>query len=135
MEKSIVYVSMRDDNDLDCSYSIVQKDDLRIIIVLRDVELGVFDYEELKENHDFKYLLLKHYPDNETAYKDFMKIIGKMCKKPKKSKYFLNHKDEDNRMIYVDLKTEHMITDDEIEYYKDRFLIFEKFICEKADLF
>ncbi len=126
---------MRDDNDLDCSYSIVQKDDLRIIIVLRDVELGVFDYEELKENHDFKYLLLKHYPDNETAYKDFMKIIGKMCKKPKKSKYFLNHKDEDNRMIYVDLKTEHMITDDEREYYKERFLTFEKFVCEKADLF
>ncbi len=134
MEKSIVYVSMRDDNDLDCSYSIVQKEELRIIIVLRNSELGVFDYEELKENQDFNYLLLKHYPDDETAYKDFMKIIGKMCKKPKKSKYFLNHKDEDNRMIYVDLKTEHMITEEEKEEYNDRFVKFKNFVEKSAKM-
>ena len=38
MEKSIVYISMRDDNNIDCSYSIVQKDELKVIIVLKDVE-------------------------------------------------------------------------------------------------
>ena len=35
MEKSIVYVSMRDDNNIGCSYSIIQKDELKVIIILK----------------------------------------------------------------------------------------------------
>ena len=135
MEKSIVYVSMRDENNLDCSYSIVQKDDLKIIIVLRDLECGIFDYNELKKNKTFKYLLLKQYQDAESAYKDFLKLIGKMCKKSKESKYFLNHKNEDNRMIYNNLKSEHMIDGDEKNNYNERYNEFEKFIIEHVDLF
>ena len=48
MEKSIVYVSMRDDNNIGCSYSIIQKDELKVIIVLKDLECGIFDYNKLK---------------------------------------------------------------------------------------
>lgn len=135
MEKSIVYVSMRDENNLDCSYSIIQKEELKIIIVLRNSECGIFDYNELKDKKIFKYLLLKQYQDDESAYKDFMKLIGKMCKKSKASKYFLNHKNEDNRMIYNNLKSEHMINDNERKIYQDRYVEFEKFIKENVDKF
>ncbi|MCR5147095.1 MAG: hypothetical protein K6B70_07150 [Clostridia bacterium] len=83
----------------------------------------------------FNYLLLKHYPDNESAYKDFLKLIGKMCKKSKDSKYFLNHKNEDNRMLYDDLKNEHMIKYDERNNFSERYEEFEKFIKENADKF
>ncbi len=92
MEKSIVYISMRDDNNLDCSYSIIQKEELKIIIILKDSECGIFDYHELKDKKLYHYLLLKHYQDDESAYKDFLKLVGKMCKKSRDSKYFLNHK-------------------------------------------
>ena len=128
MEKSTVYVSMRDDNNLDLSYAIIQKDELKIIIILRNSECAIFDYDELKNKHAFNYLLLKHYPNDELAYKDFLKLIGKMCKKSKESKYFLNHKDEDNRIIYIDNLNEHMINDDENDIYKERFIDFETFI-------
>ena len=88
MEKSIVYILMRDDNSIDCSYSIVQKDELKVIIVLKDLECGIFDYNNLKNEKKFKYLLLKQYCDNESAYKDFFKLIGKMCKKQNRVNIF-----------------------------------------------
>ena len=128
MEKSIVYVSMRDDNNLDCSYSIIQKEELQIIIVLKGIECGIFDYQRLKNEKEFQYLLLKHYPDEDSAYKDFLKLIGKMCKKSKDSKYFYNHIIEDNRIVYIDYKNEHGIRDDEKDIYKKRFLNFKDFI-------
>ena len=74
---------------------------LEIIIILKDLECAIFDYNQLKQEKKFKYLLLKHYEDSESAYKDFLKLIGKMCKKSKSSKYFSNHKTEDNRMAIV----------------------------------
>ncbi len=128
IEKSIVYISMRDDNNLDCSYSIIQKEELQIIIILRDLECGIFDYHELKDEKFYHYLLLKHYPDDESAYKDFLKLVGKMCKKSKDSKYFLNHKDEDNRIVYIDYKTEHGINDDEKNNYKERYVTYKNFV-------
>ena len=48
MEKSVVYVSTRDDNNINCTYSIVQKDKLEIIIILKDLECAIFDYNQLK---------------------------------------------------------------------------------------
>jgi hypothetical protein len=132
MEKSIVSVSMRDENDLDCSYAIVQKDELKIIIVLRNSECGIFDLNNLKS---FNYLLLKHYPDDESAYRDFLKLMGKMCKKSKDSKYFLNHIDEDNRIVYIDSQNEHMINDVEKDEYKERLTAFEDFINENIKKF
>ena len=134
MEKSIVYVSMRDDN-IGCSYSIIQKDELKVIIILKDLECGIFDYNKLKCNREFKYLLLKQYHDTESAYKDFLKLIGKMCKKAKSSKYFSNHKIEDNRMIYNNSKSEHMISSEEKNIYNDRYIIFEKFVLDNIDNF
>lgn len=135
MEKSIVYVSMRDDNNIGCSYSIIQKDELKVIIILKDLECGIFDYNKLKFNREFKYVLLKQYHDTESAYKDFLKLIGKMCKKAKSSKYFSNHKIEDNRMIYNNSKSEHMISSEEKNIYNDRYIIFEKFVLDNIDNF
>ena len=135
MEKSIVYISMRDDNNIDCSYSIVQKDELKVIIVLKDLECGIFDYNKLKNEKKFKYLLLKQYYDNKSAYKDFLKLIEKMCKKTKSSKYFSNHRIEDNRMIHDNSKNEHMISLEEKKLYNDRYIIFKKFVIDNIDNF
>ena len=135
MEKSVVYVSTRDDNNINCTYSIVQKDELEIIIILKDLECAIFDYNQLKQEKKFKYLLLKHYEDSESAYKDFLKLIGKMCKKSKSSKYFSNHRIEDNRMIHNNFKSEYMIRPEERNEYNDRYIIFEKFIIENIEKF
>lgn len=89
----------------------------------------------MKNDKIFKYLLLKQYHDNESAYKDFLKLIGKMCKKTKSSKYFLNHKIEDNRMIHNNSKSEHMINLEEKNTYNDRYIVFEKFIIDNIDNF
>ena len=62
MEKSTVYVSMNDKNAIGCSYAIIEKDGKNAIIVFKDLEVGIFDYDALlKENFDSRYLLLKHY--------------------------------------------------------------------------
>lgn len=79
--------------------------------------------------------MLKQYHDTESAYKDFLKLIGKMCKKAKSSKYFSNHKIEDNRMIYNNSKSEHMISSEEKNIYNDRYIIFEKFVLDNIDNF
>ena len=83
MEKSVVYVSMRDDNNYDCSYAIVTKAKNKIqksvIIILKDLECGVFDYEKFKLTEDLRFLLLKQYDNSDYALKDFYKIVGKMC--------------------------------------------------------
>ena len=135
VEKSVVYVSTRDDNNINCTYSIVQKDELEIIIILKDLECAIFDYNQLKQEKKFKYLLLKHYEDSESAYKDFLKLIGKMCKKSKSSKYFSNHKTEDNRMIHNNFKSEYMIRPEERNEYNERYITFEKFIIENIEKF
>ena len=103
MIESTVKVSMRDDNDLNCSYAIISKGNTNVIIILKDSECAIFDYNSLKaDNFVYEYLLLKHYDNDSDAYKDFLKLIGKICKKQEGSKYFLNHKREDNRMIFCD---------------------------------
>ena len=89
----------------------------------------------MKNERTFEYLLLKQYYDNESAYKDFLKLIGKMCKKNKSSKYFLNHRIEDNRMIHNNSENEHMISLEEKSIYNDRYIIFEKFIIDNIDNF
>jgi hypothetical protein len=43
-----------------------------------------------KGDADLSYLLLKHYDSDSSAYRDFLKLIGKMCKKSGDSKYFWN---------------------------------------------
>ena len=118
MEKSIVYVSMDKNNELECSYAIVEKEEKSIIIVFKDLEVAVYDYDFfIKNDFDYKYLLLKHYDNSTKAYKDFMKLIGKMCKKSVECKYFRNPIEEDNWMVFNDDTHEHMICDEEKEIY------------------
>ena len=120
MQKSTVYVSMRDEN-LDCSYAIVEKEGKSIIIILRDLECIIYDYNDFQlDNFDYKYLLLKYYEDSSLAYKDFLKLIGKMCKKSIDSKYFNNHIEEDNVIIFYDDKKENMIPKERENEYLER---------------
>lgn len=109
MEKSIVNVSMKEENHYDCSYAIITKEkngfEKCVIVILKDLECGVFDYEDFKSDKNLKFLLLKQYDNAEYALKDFYKIVGKMCHKNIESKYFLNHKEEYNRIKFVDFQT------------------------------
>lgn len=114
MEKSEVYVSMKNDNNSECSWAIVKKQNVlytaSILLVLKDKETAIFNYQNILDSDRLRYLLLKQYPDSNIAYFDFMKLIGKMCKKPIESKYFLNHISEDNRIIVNSFENEIMIT-------------------------
>lgn len=104
---------MRDDNSYNCSYAIITKEKNKIqksiIIILKDLECGVFDYDKFKSTEELRFLLLKQYDNNDYALKDFYKIVGKMCHKSIDSKYFLNHIEEYNRIKFVDFQTETMI--------------------------
>ena len=121
MNESTVQISMKDENKLDCSYAIITKDLSGVVIVLRKMECGIFDYSEIREKrNDLKYLLLKHYDSEKTAYKDFLKLIGKMCMKSKESKYFGVHMNEDNRMI-ADSFGARMINEEEKDVYESRY--------------
>lgn len=128
MNHSSVFVSSRDDNSLGCSFAIVQKQAYRVLIVVRERECAIFDADALHADYTTRYLLLKHYPSGTLAYRDFMKLIGKMCTKKTNSKYFGAHIREDNRMIVTDAESEHMITEDERPVYSDRLRDFKAYI-------
>ncbi len=129
MVESTVRISMQNDNDLHCSYAIICKGSISIIIILKDAECAIFDYSSLKaESFAYKYLLLKHYYTDSLAYKDFLQLIGKMCKKEESSKYFLNHREEDNRMVCYDWANEHMIGEEEKKDYQERYIKFKEFV-------
>ena len=130
MTESSVKISMRDETTLNCSYAIVTKGTINIIIILRDCECAIYDYNDLKAKENYHYLLLKHYKSPSCAYKDFLKLIGKMCKKNSDSKYFSNRKQEDNRMIFDDFEHEHMIKEEEKDTYRERFSDFENFLFQ-----
>lgn len=128
---------MRDENSLGCSYAIITKDKMSIILVLRDSECAVFHYEELKNGENealHHYLLLKHYDSDAYAYKDFLKLIGKMCKKGRDSKYFANPQKEDNRMV-CGSDGEHMIREDERPVYDERYSDFLTFVLGHKEAF
>lgn len=123
MEKSEVYISMKNETNKECSWAIVKKQSnlktVSILLVLIDRETAIFDYNNMLASDKLEYLLLKQYLDSNTAYLDFMKLIGKMCKKSIESKYFLNRISEDNRMIVESFENEVMITF--FNGYKDDF--------------
>jgi len=127
--ESAVRVSMRDENGLGASYAIVRKAGAAVLILLRERECAVFDYDALPgENFAFRYLLCKHYPSPETAYTDFLKLIGKMCKKSPDSKYFGTREEEDNRMVVTASGEEHMMRAEDIAAYVERFAEFRDFV-------
>ena len=136
MEKSTVYVSMNDRNDVGCSYAIIEKDYKNAIIIFKDLECAIYDYDALiKDDFNYKYLLLKHYENTTKAYKDFMKLIGKMCKKSAGCKYFKNPIDEDNWMVFNDDTNEHMILEEEKSIYLDRKNKLTEFIKNNKNKF
>lgn len=136
MNHSNVFVSLMNDNDLGCSFAIVQKQEYRVLIVVRAMECAIYDADALQADGSAHYLLLKHYPCDAAAYRDFMKLIGKMCTKKTSSKYFAYHINEDNRMIVTNAESEHMVTDDERLAYSHRLLDFKAYIgSHHADFF
>ena len=135
MEKSTVYVSMNNE-EFEYSYAIVDKGEKSIIIIFKDLECVIYDYEEFKlDEFDYKYLLLKQYNDSTSAYKDFMKLIGKMCKKSIESKYFKNHIVEDNRIIFTDDTKEKMLDENKNDEYLNRKNKLTEFIKNNKDKF
>lgn len=127
---------MNDKNELGCSYAIVDKGEKSVIIIFKDLECAIYDYEFFQtKDFDYKYLLLKHYEDATSAYKDFMKLIGKMCKKSIDSKYFKNHIIEDNRIIFYDDKNEHMIIGERKDEYLTRKTNLNEFIKNNKNIF
>ncbi len=46
MTESVVKVSMIEDNGLGCNYSIITKENLNIIIIFKDLECAIFDFDE-----------------------------------------------------------------------------------------
>ena len=67
MEGSHVLVSMRDENQINCSYAIVEKafnnESYKVIIIVKDTEVAIFDYSLFTDTRKFSfhYLLLKHH--------------------------------------------------------------------------
>lgn len=134
MTTSVVRVSMEEDNGLFCSFAVVEKERSGVVILLRDLVCAVFPCQAFCERGaDCRYLLLKHYEHQETAYKDFLKLIGKMCKKREDSKYFLRPKEEDNRMVFWDFFHEKPITDLQKGDYDKQLAEFWQFIRENFE--
>lgn len=132
MENSVVHISMRNENNYDCSYAIIEKEknntQKSVIVILKDLECGVFDYNEFKNTKELRFLLLKQYDNSDYALKDFYKIVGKMCHKNIESKYFLNHKEEYNRIKFIDFQNETMDFDYNDAILFSRYNSFLEFI-------
>ncbi len=120
-------VRMEENRALGAAYAVVEKGALGVLLVLKDRECGVFDYTAMNSDK-FQYLLLKHYDTPSRAYEDFLKLVGKMCKKREDSKYFRNHLPEDNRMIRT-AEGEHGVTREERALYEERFAAFRQFVA------
>lgn len=135
MNISIVQTSMRDENSIGCNLARIKKDEYMILIIHKENECAIYDYQDLTISRNFsKYLLLKHYENPTYAYKDFLKLIGKMCKKSVTGKYFMNHIEEDNRIIFENFENEHMITKEERITYKSRYDDFLKYVADNIRL-
>jgi len=136
MVESNVKVSMRDDNGLNCSYAIISKGGASAIIILKDAECGILDYDLLKTpGFEYAHLLLKHYANDAEAYRDFLKLIGKMCKEREDSKYFLNRQKEDNRMVCCGPQGAHAPSEEEKRIYEERYLAFQQFVLKHGMCF
>lgn len=136
MNRSKVGISLANDNGLGCSYAVIEKNNASVILILKDAECAVFDYDRIKsQDFSFEYLLLKHYADIGSAYKDFLKLIGKMCAKRDDSKYFGTRVDEDNRMVFGADGVCRMIRSEEISLYEERFSEYKSFVMKTKTRF
>ena len=73
-------------------------------------------------------------PSKQLLQLHFLKLIGKMCKKDKSSKYFMNHKKEDNRMV-IHKDGERMISEEERVLFENRYNVFKEFVLTNRHLF
>lgn len=135
MRKSTVNISLRDENGLACSYAIVDKGEKSVIIILFGTECAIYDADDLQESACCRYLLLKHYHSETQAYRDFLKLIGKMCAKKSNSKYFGMHIDEDNRMVVYENEDERMYIKNQDDCFNERFDKFRDFLSENQRVF
>lgn len=124
-------VRMEENRALGATYAAVEKGGIGVLLLLRDRECGIFDYSAGGLG-EFRYLLLKHYDTPSRAYEDFLKLVGKMCKKSGDSKYFQNRLSEDNRMVRT-AEGEHGITREEGTIYEERFTAFREFVTRERD--
>ncbi len=120
-------VRMEENQALDAAYAMVEKGPAGVLLVLKDRECGIFDCTAMNSDQ-FQYLFLKHYDTPSRAYEDFLKLVGKMCKKREDSKYFGAHLPEDNRMVRT-AQGEHGITREERSVYEERFAAFRRFVA------
>ena len=120
-------VRMEENQALDAAYAVVEKGPAGVLLVLKDRECGIFDCTAMNSDQ-FQYLFLKHYDTPSRAYEDFLKLVGKMCKKREDSKYFGAHLPEDNRMVRT-AQGEHGITREERSVYEERFAAFRRFVA------
>lgn len=125
-------VRMEENEALGATYAVVEKGGTGVLLLLKDRECGIFDYsaEGLGE---FRYLLLKHYDTASRAYEDFLKLVGKMCKKGEDSKYFGRRIAEDNRMVRT-AGGEHGITREERAAYEGRLAAFREFAAGEREV-
>lgn len=119
-------VRMEENPALGATYAVVEKGGMGVLLVLKDRECGIFDCNDT-DLGGFRYLLLKHYDTPSRAYEDFLKLVGKMCKKGEDSKYFGNRISEDNRMVRT-AEGEHGISRAERALYEERFAAFREFV-------
>lgn len=134
MEESIVRI--QEDPELGAAYAVVRKGKYGVLVLLKEAECAIFDHGQLRrEGPGARYLLLKHYVSGELAYWDFLKLIGKMCKKSPESKYFGSHIQEDNRMVCVGLGSEHMLAEDQDGLYEERLKKFREFMRDNWERF
>lgn len=124
-------VRMEENRALGATYAAVEKGGIGVLLLLRDRECGIFDYSAGGLG-EFRYLLLKHYDTPSRAYEDFLKLVGKMCKKSGDSKYFQNRLSEGNRMVRT-AEGEHGITREERAIYEERFTAFREFVTRERD--
>ena len=134
MEESIVRI--QEDPELGAAYAVVRKGEAGVLVLLKGAECAIFDYGQLRrDGPDAHYLLLKHYVSGELAYWDFLKLIGKMCKKSPESKYFDRHIQEDNRMVCVGPGSEHMLAEDQDRLYEERLKQLREFMRDNWERF
>lgn len=134
MIESKVIVSMDGDNALGCSYAIVTKcsSNSTVLIMFKGKDCTIVDFDALQSNN-MRCLLMKHHMNSHDTYSDFMKLIGKMCKKNETSKYFRKDYDEDNIVICTGSDERH-VKECDAGAFKDRRAKLLEFIMEhKSD--
>lgn len=113
----------------ECTCALIRKGSHAALLVHRERECAVLDPAALAAGQT-GYLLLKHYHSQEAAWRDFLRLMGKLCTKRPDSKYFGTRIPEDNRMIVRPDGSEAMLPSDIDPDLDARLTAFRAFIGE-----